>query len=206
MKNQGMETRIYHMTDIENLSAIVNAGGLVSDALMKERGDHHVIGFDHIKKRRLEKICIPHSGRFVGEYVPFYFCPRSPMLYTINEGNTGREKGCQRTILHLVSSVGHAVADNDDWAISDGNAATFCTSFYHRLDALNELNWGAIQARQWRGLQHEKAAEFLVADRFAWSNIIGIAVFDSQIEEAVKQILQGAKHRPAVKILRDWYY
>jgi hypothetical protein len=28
-----------------------------------------------------------HPGTCVGEYVPFYFCPRSVMLYVINKGN-----------------------------------------------------------------------------------------------------------------------
>lgn len=45
------------------------------------------------------------GGRFVGEFVPFYFCPRSPMLFTVNRGNTGRPLGCQRAIVHLVSTL-----------------------------------------------------------------------------------------------------
>src|SRR5436853_5492206 len=96
---------LYHITDIANLPAILAEGGLLSDAAMSER-DPTVIGHNHIKERRLTKIRVPSAeNRFVGEFVPFYFCPRSPMLYTINLGNTGREPGCQKTIVHLVSRV-----------------------------------------------------------------------------------------------------
>lgn len=46
-----------------------------------------------------------------------------PMLYTINRGNVpGRPAGCQRTILHLVSTVQAALNLDKPWALSDGNA------------------------------------------------------------------------------------
>src|SRR5688572_18575557 len=100
-------TSIYHITDIENLPAILATGGLVSDVALADAGAKpEVIGYAHIKHRRMHVTQIPCCGnRFVGEFVPFYYCPRSPMLYTINRGNTGRPAGCQRTIVHLVSTV-----------------------------------------------------------------------------------------------------
>lgn len=39
-----------------------------------------------IKRRRLEEIPVDCcSGRMVGEFVPFYFCPRSVMLFVIHK-------------------------------------------------------------------------------------------------------------------------
>jgi len=100
---------IYHITDAENLPNILSDNGLQSDAVMARRNPT-VIGYNHIKQRRLTQIRVPCcNDRFVGEFVPFYFCPRSPMLFTINRGNTGRPPGCQDTIVHLVSNVGAAV-------------------------------------------------------------------------------------------------
>ncbi|MEA2569205.1 MAG: hypothetical protein QOI24_1206 [Acidobacteriota bacterium] len=90
MRPRPEERLIFHITDIENLPGIMAEGGLLSDALMSER-DPTIIGDDRIKQRRLTQIRVTSSGnRFVGEFVPFYFCPRSPMLYSINLGNTGR--------------------------------------------------------------------------------------------------------------------
>ena len=90
---------IYHITDVANLPGILAARGLRSDIAMAEPNPE-VIGYSHIKHRRMTQIRVDScGGRFVGEFVPFYFCPRSPMLYTVNLGNTGRTPGCQQTIV-----------------------------------------------------------------------------------------------------------
>jgi len=128
------------------------------------------------------------------------------MLYTVNNGNTGKQEGCQKTILHLVSTIGHGLKQTNDWAISDGNAGSFATSYTHELSALGELDWDIIASNSWSGLSHQKAAEFLVADHFLWENIIGIACYDAKMKAEVEVILQQAKHKPVVRIRRDWYY
>jgi len=103
------ERLIYHITDVENLPGIMAEGGLLCDAVMSER-DPTIIGDDGIKRRRLTQIRVTSLGnRVVGEFVPFYFCPRSPMLYRINLGGTGRPPGCQSSIVHLVSRVSYAI-------------------------------------------------------------------------------------------------
>ena len=91
---------------------MLSAGGLWSDARMAQQQPATVIGYGHIKERRMKEITVPCcANRFVGEFVPFYFCPRSPMLYSLNRGNTGRSPGCQRTVVHLVSTVGESLWD-----------------------------------------------------------------------------------------------
>lgn len=49
---------IYHITDVENLAGILADGGLHSDAVMVKRKPE-IIGYDHIKKRRLKEIPVP---------------------------------------------------------------------------------------------------------------------------------------------------
>jgi hypothetical protein len=197
---------IYHITDIENLPGILAEGGLLSDSVMSER-DPTVIGHNHIKERRLTKIRVPSAGnRFVGEFVPFYFCPRSPMLYTINLGNTGREPGCQKTIVHLVSRVRAGVSLGAPWAVSDGNAGAFITTFDSTLQAIDSLDWSAIEATSWAANRHQKQAEFLVADFFPWPAFHEIACYDQAAAEAVSGIIAGQNHRPKVSVKRGWYY
>jgi hypothetical protein len=77
------ERLIFHITHIDNLPAILADGCLWSDYEVRMTSNNRtVIGFDTIKKRRLEELPVScHPGTFVGHYVPFYFCPRSPMLY-----------------------------------------------------------------------------------------------------------------------------
>ncbi len=83
------QPKIYHITHVQNLSQLARSGWLWSDAKRIELGlDCHVVGMSAIKQRRLEKIEVQcHPGTKVGQYAPFYFCPRSIMLYILHRGN-----------------------------------------------------------------------------------------------------------------------
>lgn len=71
------QPHIYHITHMENLPAIVALGGLSSDATMTARGGPVAsVGMGNIKQRRLGLPVKCHPGDRVGDYVPFYFCPR----------------------------------------------------------------------------------------------------------------------------------
>lgn len=200
------QTLIYHITDISNLAGIVGSGGLMSDAAMVGNGEHQVIGYDHIKRRRLEQIkinCV--DDRYVGEFVPFYYCPRSPMLFTINKGNTGRPEGCQSEIVHLVSTVAHGLALDSDWAFSDGNAGASHTIFYDDIGELSALDWASIDTKYWSGMQHQKQSEFLVADFFPWNSIFKIGCYNQAAVDRVNAVLGGGQS-PQVCVERSWYY
>ena len=72
-----------HITHLDNLSTIAS-DGLWSDAKRLELGlSCEVVGMSSIKERRLEVLDVKcHPGTKVGEYVPFYFCPRSIALHS----------------------------------------------------------------------------------------------------------------------------
>lgn len=196
---------LYHITEIANLPSII-VDGLLSDASVGDR-PNQVIGYSNIKERRLTQYTVPCCGdRFVGEFVPFYYCPRSPMLYTINNGNTGMPCGHQREIVHLVTSVHRVMGLNKEWAISDGNAGADAVSFSNQLTAFQELDWDAINALDWRGRTRQKMAEFLVADSVPWSVFYGIGVIDQNALDRVANITRNIAHQPQIKILRNWYY
>lgn len=155
----------------------------------------------------MKQIRVPCCGeRFVGEFVPFYFCPRSPMLFTINKGNTGRPLGCQRTIVHLVSTVATGIGLEHAWAISDGNAGAAYPSFYADLQALAGLDWSAIRATDWRGKTNQKSAEFLVADFFPWTGFQVVGCHNSGVAKQVQDLVNSQHHRPAVTVEPGWYY
>ncbi len=202
-------TDIYHITDVANLAGIIQSGGLVSDVALAAAGGPAVaIGYAHIKRRRMTEYRMPCVGsRFVGEFVPFYYCPRSPMLYTINQGNVpGRPAGCQRTVLHLVSTVQTALSLNKPWAMSDGNAGAGYADFFNDPVRLEVLNWPLIGSNIWAGKTFEKQAEFLVADGFPWSAILEIGCHNDDVAARVRAIMQGRAHQPRVFTNVGWYY
>ena len=207
MPHKSPTTAIYHITDLANLPAILAAGGLFSDAAIGAL-PHQVLGYSHIKARRLSEYRVPCCGnRFVGQFVPFYFCPRSPMLFTVNKGSVpGRQAGCQRDIVHLVSNVQSGINLGRDWAISDGNAGAGYTSFYGDLSGLEQLDWNAIRARDWRGVTHQKMAEFLIEHSVPWNLFTEIACYDQRAFQMVSNLLMTAVYRPTVTIKPEWYY
>ncbi len=79
------QLRIYHITHVDNLSSIAACGALWSDSECLRRGTSHTrVGMSTIKARRLYDLEVDcHPGTKVGEYVPFYFCPWSIMLYLL---------------------------------------------------------------------------------------------------------------------------
>lgn len=169
---------------------------------------HQVIGYPNIKQRRMTQYRVPCcDNRFVGEFVPFYYCPRSPMLFTVNKGNTGRPAGCQTDIVHLVSSVAAALELNRPWAISDVNAGAGYATLSNNLEALEALDWNAIQTRQWQSKMSAKQAEFLLLDQFEWSSIAAIGCHNAQTADKVSATLKNLPGpHPRVVVENSWYY
>ena len=208
-----MPTPIYHITHLNNLHGIAVAGCLWSDHLLQKQSVNTVIGFNHIKQRRLEELDVDcHPDTKVGDYVPFYFCPRSVMLYVIDRRNNELQyRGGQHDIVHLVSLVETAVqvAGTRPWAYSDGNAGARYTKFYNDLSFMNDIiDWKAVNANQWkdRVVKNSKQAEFLVHDYYPWSAFHEIGVIDRVVADQVRDILNDVPHKPSVQVQRDWYY
>ncbi len=208
--------KIYHITHLRNLPQIVAEGRIWSDARCVELGlKCEVVGMSEIKRRRLEELEVKcHSGTKVGQYVPFYFCPRSIMLYILHRGNHPdlKYRGGQAPVLHLQADLHATVKWVDQnrrkWAFSNTNAGAFYADFFKNLDQLSEVNWSAVAATDFRtaAVKEGKQAEFLVFGWFPWSQVERIGVFDREIERKIKKVLEGADHRPAVKVDASWYY
>lgn len=202
------KTYLYHITDVSNLGTIIAKGGLLSDVAISNTGGPKVmIGHDHIKARRMTQYRVPCAGdRFVGEFVPFYYCPRPPMLFVMNKGATGLAAGGQTSVVHLISTVQRALDLGRPWAISDCNAGSNYAEFYNDTAKLDTLNWDAINAKYWQNVTTAKQAEFLVADHFPWESIAGIACHNASIQAKVVELLAPLRHQPNVITKPDWYY
>ena len=207
--------KIYHITHLDNLPQIVD-GVLWSDAERISRGlACTVVGMSEIKRRRLEELEVHcHPGTTVGQYVPFYFGPRSVMLFLLHRGNSPglTYQGGQRLILHLeadlVATVDWATTSGLRWAFSKGNAGAYYTRFFNALDQLDVLDWDSIPQPDWRDpdVKEAKQSEFLLENSFPWHLVERIGTIDNQIARAVSALVDGANHRPRVEVVRQWYY
>ena len=165
-----------------------------------------------IKQRRLTLPLGSYADLHVGDCVPFYFCPRSVMLYLIYQGNHQElaYRGGQGPILHFEADL-HAVvawanAQPARWAFTLSNAGSYFFEDRSDLAHLGEINWTAVQARDWRAHKEGKQAEFLLEHRFPWHLIERIGVHSAAVYGQVVNALPAHGHRPTVEVRADWYY
>lgn len=206
--------KLYHIVHLDRLASIVADGCLWSDAerIKRERGGT-TIGMDKIKKRRLQELVLgSHPDLHVGDCVPFYFCPRSVMLYVISKANNPdlRYTGGQRQIVHLeadfAKTVDWARAEERRWAFTDMNAGAYFFNDWNDPARLDCLDWQAIGAADWRACKDGKQAEFLVEGRFPWDLVERVGVIDRDAADRALACAASAAHKPAVEIRREWYY
>jgi ssDNA thymidine ADP-ribosyltransferase DarT-like protein len=214
MPSPPANSKIYHITHVENLPQILTDRRLLSDAIVNQRGGPNAtIGMSTIKARRLSLPVKCHQGDKVGDYVPFYFCPRSVMLYIIHQGNHPEVayRGGQGPILHLEADLNATLAwalqQGKRWAFTLSNAGAVYTQFRSNAAQLNEIDWDAVAARDWRApeVREGKQAEFLMYQEFPWHLVERIGVLSASAHSQVRSII-GGKAQPVVEIKQDWYY
>ncbi|HUG80029.1 MAG TPA: DUF4433 domain-containing protein [Bryobacterales bacterium] len=210
------QPKIYHITHVDNLPGIVSEKVIWSDARVLQRDlEREIVGMSRIKKRRLEELRVGcHPGTMVGEYVPFYLCPRSIMLYLLHRGNHPDVTygGGQGPIIHLVADLFRVVDwarhDRRGWAFSDRNAGARYANFYACSDDLDQIDWDAVNATDFRDaeIKEGKQAEFLMYESFPFELVEEIGVRGSEARNRVTEILRNIEQPPIVRIRRDWYY
>ncbi len=206
-------TAIYHITHVDNLPAILAAGALWSDSRLRAMSaEPKNIAHSHIKERR-ERTAVsvaPHG--VVADYVPFYFCPRSPMLYAFKGGMVSSAAGTQQDILHLVLDAESLIGDGLACVHTDGNAASQPLRFYSGVEGFDRLRWDVIQSWSWRDTpddndrKRSKQAEFLVHDMVPWPFVQSIGAMTEATRDRAIAAMGSAAHRPPVTLQPDWYY
>lgn len=206
-------TALYHITHIRNLALILQHGCLWCDneRVAQELGSVG-IAHAHIKERRARRRVPLPPGGTLADYVPFYFAPRSPMLYAIHRGNVEGYDGSQASVLHLVTSAESVAESGLAYTFTNGHAEMMISDFYADLSHLDQIDWEIMRAIIWRDTNEDgdrkrrRQAEFLVHQCFPWPMITEIGVISSRVAEDVNSILDGHEHRPMVVVHRDWYY
>ena len=210
--------KIYHIVHLDRLPSIVTDGSLWCDAEIARRTEANAdsgttIGMNSIKQRRLTELTLSsHPSLYVGQCVPFHFCPRSIMLYVIHCANHPElsYRGGQGPILHLEAdmqqTVGWADRNQRRWAFTLSNAGAYYLEDRADLALLDELDWAAIDARDWRDCKEGKQAEFLVEQSFPWELVSSIGVSSRKIYGQVRAALEEAHHQPHLAIRPEWYY
>lgn len=208
------QPKLYHIVHVDRLPPIVADGLLWCDAeIVRRAPPGTTIGMNDIKQRRLKELTLnSYPDLHVGDCVPFYFCPRSIMLYLIHQANHPElvYRGGQEAIVHLecdlYATVAWAGQEGRRWAFTLSNAGAYYFEDRCDLAQLNEINWAAVQASNWQSCKEGKQAEFLVEHCCPWHLVERIGVHSRVVYQQAVHVLPAGGHRPVVEIRPDWYY
>lgn len=208
------ERRLFHFTHLKHLPDIFAEMRLVADSVMQGRGGVPMECGDRSVKaeRRTRQIALPPHGS-PDDYVPFYFAPRSPMLYVISRGNVPTYHEGQHPLVYLVTSVADAVATGRPFVYSDGKCAAAITRHFNDLTSMDQMiDWDVIGATYWANTRDDgdrmrrRAAEFLVHEHLPVTAIRELATYDHDVAEQVRGLLDAQGLELTVIVRRQWYY
>lgn len=206
--------KLYHIAHVDRLASIIRDGALWCDReVMKRSPPGTTIGMSSIKQRRLDELRLSsHPTLYVGDCVPFYFCPRSVMLYLLYQSNHAElsYRGGQQPIVHLVADL-HTVVD---WAKREGRRWAFTLSnagsrfFEDRSDLtkLDEIDWSAVDARDWRNCKDGKQAEFLLEYSMPLSLVERVGVMTRGTYTTAVNTFATSGYSPSIQRIPEWYY
>lgn len=217
--------RLFHITAIDNLRAICQRNELVSKNAGASSGiNYQNIAHASIQTTRATKLVMDPPGGNIHDYVPFYFAPRSPMLFTINNGNVD---GCslkQDDILHFETTVDRAIQNNPKFVFYDRNAAIAFSEAFTDLSLLpTKIAWDLITEgprldgfcqyfqsvptkEKYIDRMERRQAEFLLKDAVDLSAITCIGVVNESKAEIVRKILTETGINMPVEVKKSWYF
>ena len=159
---------LYNIMPIANIQSVM-VNGILSNNIAKSIV-HRSVAMNVIQEKR-ESIIIP-NGLKLHDYANLYFDARNPMMF----------KRKHEAI--VVLKIDLRIIDLPDVIISDRNASSEYARFYEPIEAINNLDYSMIYARDWKDLdlfeyykkKSMKCAEVLVPHKIDPCYIIAAAV------------------------------
>jgi hypothetical protein len=216
--------RIFHITAIANLASIAKSRMLYANAvLQKKKVQYENIAYQGAQGKRATKMVAKPPGGVIHDYVPFYFAPRSPMLFTINKGNVPDCPYRQQDIVHLMTSAEDVIARELPFVFYDYNATLNFANCYSNPKDLDKIDWGLFHevpcldgyCRYWHNdinnpkyaLRKEtRQAEFLVHKLVPLKLINLVGVYDGTKAAEVTRIFKEASVKLRVEAKPEWYF
>jgi len=185
--NDLSKTYLFRMTHIENIPHILKFG-LTHASSTNANPNFVPIGDNSLINTRNEYRLI--NGRKLGDYIPFYFGTRMPMLYVIQNGYNMVAPTPAENIVYCVTSVKKIIELQLDFVFTNGHAVNGFSSQYSLSDIPNLdeiIDWKAVNEIFWTNdsdldLKRRKEAEFLVLGDIELSGILGFVVFNKNAQ------------------------
>jgi len=202
---------IFRITHRDNLPWIVANGLHCANAGLHDPNFVSIGNADLIDKRTTKPIPAPLGGT-LPDYVPFYFTPRSPMLFNIKTGYNGVKQRRNDEILVLVTSLPRLAEKDIKFLISDRHAYLAAARFSDDLAHLNRIDWRILQNSDFKrdnddlGKMERYQAEALVHKQLPLDALIAVACYSDAVKVIIDSSLAGTQLADKVVIKPGWYF
>jgi hypothetical protein len=199
---------IFRISHKGNVGKVFDDGGCIcrNDANASkyvEIGNQELIA----KRKGRPVPCGP--GGTLGDYVPFYFTPFSPMLYNIKTGHNGIRKQPVEDIVILVSSLHYLQTKGIPFVFTDRHAYLKLAQFSDDLSNLSWIVWPVLQARNFKKDDMDKfekyQAEALVHKKVPSSALLSLACYNDAVKTEIQKVCDSKDHKVKIVTRRNWF-
>lgn len=181
---------LFRMTHVANVQHILTHG-ITHHSSPKRNPEYVSIGDSSLISSR-SGFVLP-TGRALGDYIPFYFGARMPMLYVIQKGYNGVAVVRAEDIVYCVTSVSKIIESGLNYAFTNGHAIDSFSQFFTEADVMriqDIVDFNAVGVTDWKvesdlDLKRRKQAEFLVLGDIPPQAVLGFAVFNHQVQDFI---------------------
>ena len=197
----------FRITHIDNVPHIMQYG-LTTHASHQRNSNYVSIG-------DIQVIDIRKGYHFKGislsECIPFYFGPRSPMLYVIQHGYNGVPKQSPEKIIYCVLRLDDIIESDLECFFTNGHALSALTDYFEK-DSLKDIdkiiNYDDVYARYWNSdldldLKRRKEAELLIKSDIPVKYIRGYVVYN---DKAKAFLLRHGIAEEMIKVSPNYYF
>jgi hypothetical protein len=171
------------MTHIENIRHILQHG--ITHMRSSNKNSKYVPIGDRGLINNREHFVMPNQLH-LGDYIPFYFGTRMPMLFVICNGYNNVKRIPSEQIVYCITSVFEIVKHQLEFVYTNGHGVDDLTEFFEPDVVTNifaHIDKTAIDQKYWRDdkdldLKRRKEAEFLVRNDIPAAAILGYAVYN----------------------------
>lgn len=194
--------RIVHINNVEYLLH----SGISTQQDQQSNSDYVNIGDTNLINQRMDyPINLDGYGN-LGDYVPFYFGPLSPMLLNIKTGYRGIKQLPQSEIIYICCKLNQVINCGAQWCFTDGHAKNLFTGFYNDINDLDKVDWNIVFEKYWSNTEDDldrirrKQAEFLVKDFVPVNCIDTIVVFNEEKRIFVQDLVDSLHLNISVRV------
>ncbi|CAD7809689.1 hypothetical protein CHRY9390_02051 [Chryseobacterium aquaeductus] len=199
---------IYRMTHIDNIPHVLEYGITHRNSINANKnfvpiGDNTLINTRNIRKL--------NNGNLLGEYIPFYFGVRTPMLFVIQKGFNGVNQTYAENIIYCVSSISEIIDSEINFIFTDGHAIDSFSTEYSKNQVKNIdniLDYNAINSNYWidendLDKKRRKEAELLLESDLPNKYILGYICFN---EDAKTKLINFGIDKNIIVVKPNSYF